>query len=134
MAFGTVPKGISGQLLGVTVRHEGHGDDFGCTFAARLRVVRVEDDAAHGSGQVGWGDLLGSEGDRRTGPFAHGGVLVVVGALRKDHLRYPVCQGAEGRARSTVVHDRAARREQIRLRDELFDSYVRGKGCQLARI
>ena len=61
-------------------------------------------------------------------------MLVVIGALGKDHLRHPVGQSAEGRTRSAMVHDHAARWEDLRLRDETFDSSIRWKRLQLGRI
>lgn len=73
----------------------GHGCDFLSTHAARSDVRLVVDGAPHCGCKVGGGERLGSESDCCTGALAHGGVLVVVGALWKHHLRYAVSQRAE---------------------------------------
>ena len=61
-------------------------------------------------------------------------MLVVVGALSNDHLRYPVGKRTEGRTCSAVVHDRGARGEEFGLGDEPLDPCVRRKRRQLGWI
>jgi hypothetical protein len=106
-----------------------------CSAQRSLAAAKgVEQDLLHRRSEGGVVQSVGIEGQANASSLAHRRVLVVVGPLGQNHLGDAVGQCAEGSTRAAVVHDHAARRQEICLGDEPLDADVGRQGSQFARV